>query len=75
METIWYKGIAYPARTIVIDGNELLVSIEELWDELLINIRNGSFEAAEVDDKIFYYCRDKQELNDLTDEEIYNLTC
>lgn len=76
METIWYKGVAYPARTITIDNKDLLVSVVALWDEINEDISNGDDEYAQpVDDNIFYYCRDEQELNSLTDEEIYNLTC
>lgn len=74
MEVIWYRGVGYPARTIVIDGISFLVSVVTLWNELFDDIRAGSFEAMEVDDSILYYCNE-QELNNLTDEEIYNLTC
>lgn len=67
-----WKGRAYPIREIYIDGDAYRVSVKSLENELLDDIRNGIYEAMEVNEEIDFYCTD-EELCTLSDAELYEM--
>lgn len=77
--TINYKGVNYLVRTIdvrsipTLDGDfyaDVDVAGEELWDAIDAAIEAGDYDAAKLDDTIFYYVDDELLRRDASDEEI-----
>lgn len=77
--TINYKGVDYLVRTIDVrsiptfDGDfyaDVDVAGEELWDAIDAAIEAGDYDAAKLDDTIFYYVDDELLHRDASDEEI-----
>lgn len=54
-----WKGAVYPVREIYIDDNAYRVSVKSLENDLSDDIRNGIYEAMEVNEEIDFYCMDE----------------
>lgn len=69
LETIEYKKMEYPVRTIKDTYGVYIVSIPELEKALLDGMVQNDCEAEELHGSICHYCT-MEDLNYLTDEEI-----
>lgn len=79
--TITLQGVDYPVRTVDVRSiptfeddfyAEMDVAGDELWDAIERAIKAGDYDAAKLDDLIFYYVDDELLRRDATDEEIVN---
>ena len=79
--TITLQGIDYPVRTVDVRSlptfkdecyAEVDVAGDELWDAVEHAIKAGDYDAAEIDDRIFYYVDDELLRRDATDDDIVN---
>ncbi len=74
IDKTYWKGVAYPIREIQVGNDIFRVSVERLRDELVNDMRNGIYEAMEVNEEIDGYCTDK-ELCTLTDDDLCKMCC
>ena len=79
--TITLQGVDYVVRTVDVRSiptfedecyAEMDVAGDELWDAIERAIKAGDYDAAKLDDMIFYYVDDELIHSDATDEEIVN---
>lgn len=77
--TITLQGVDYVVRTVDVRSiptfedecyAEVDVAGDELWDAIERAIKAGDYDAAKLDDLIFYYVNDELLRLDATDEEI-----
>lgn len=77
--TITLQGVDYVVRTVDVRSiptfedecyAEVDVAGDELWDAIERAIKAGDYDAAKLDDLIFYYVNDELLRRDATDEEI-----
>ncbi len=70
MDVINFDGREYPGRWVTIDGNDCLIATHELSNVLFdANSEYVSGEAKKVDEQIYYYVDDEDDLQSVTLEE------
>ena len=84
--TIKFRGVDYAVRTLDVraiptfEGDayqQMDVAGEGLWDAVEQAIKAGDYDAAKIDDLIFFYVPDEMLARDASDNEIvdYMKTC